>query len=93
VYTNTFDAEHGMKLYEERLVRENSVAPKRSGRSSALRAYMIDHNYLKTVALKMTTVIRAPINDKPRLNKIIQFNAGGPPIGIGAMNGNSSDER
>jgi hypothetical protein len=54
----------------------------------AIRAYMADPNYLKTVAPKTAAVIRAKVNAHPTLSKIIQFNAVG---GLAAMNGLDSD--
>jgi hypothetical protein len=41
----------------------------------AIRAYMADPNYLKTVAPETARAIRAPVNANPRLSKIIQFNS------------------
>lgn len=43
--------------------------------AEALRAYMADPNYLKTVAPKTAARIREFVNRNPRLSKIIQFNA------------------
>jgi hypothetical protein len=49
--------------------------------AEAIRAYMADPNYFKAVAPKTAAAIRAAVNDKPALNKIIQFNALGlPPL-------------
>lgn len=48
-----------------------------------LRAYMMDPNYIKTVAPKGAAAIRASVNADPWLSKIIQFNAL-PPIALGA---------
>jgi hypothetical protein len=41
----------------------------------AIRAYMADPNYLKTVAPETAKAIRAAVNPNPRLSKIIQFNS------------------
>jgi hypothetical protein len=41
----------------------------------AIRAYMADPNYLKTVAPETARAIRAAVNANPRLSKIIQFNS------------------
>jgi hypothetical protein len=51
--------------------------------AEAIRAYMADPNYIKTVAPKTAARIREYVNTNPRLNKIIQFNgiAGALPIG------------
>jgi hypothetical protein len=56
--------------------------------AEAIRAYMTDPNYLKTVAPKTAAAIRAAVNAHPTLSKIIQFNAAG---GLAAMNGLDSD--
>lgn len=57
--------------------------------AEALRAYMADPNYLKTVAPKTAARIRQYVNDNPSLKNIIQFNslaaAGG---GFALMNDN-----
>jgi hypothetical protein len=61
--------------------------------AEAVRAYMADPNYLKTVAPKTAAVIRRFVNENPRLNKFIQFNSVAVPVGIGATNEDSSDDR
>ena len=61
--------------------------------AEALRAYMADPNYLKTVAPKTAATIRKFVNNNPRLNEVIQFNGVAVPVGIGATNGESSDDR
>ncbi|MGU3496106.1 hypothetical protein ACLBXM_18850 [Xanthobacteraceae bacterium A53D] len=50
--------------------------------AEALRAYMADPNYLKTVAPETAARIRAHVNSNPALNKMIQFNASGVPLGL-----------
>jgi hypothetical protein len=56
------------------------VAPKEL-MAEAIRAYLADPNYLKTVAPKTAATIRAAVNSHPTLRKIIQFNAiAGPTI-------------
>jgi hypothetical protein len=42
--------------------------------AEAIRAYMTNPNYLKTVAPKTAAAIRAAVNPNPTLSKIIQFN-------------------
>jgi hypothetical protein len=42
--------------------------------AEAIRAYLTDPNYLKTVAPRTAAAIRAAVNPNPRLNNIIQFN-------------------
>jgi hypothetical protein len=41
----------------------------------AIRAYLTDPNYIKTVAPRTAAAIRAAVNAHPELSKIIQFNA------------------
>jgi hypothetical protein len=50
--------------------------------AEALRAYMHDPNYVKTVAPKTAEAIRAAVNRNPRLSRSIQFNTLGP---LGAL--------
>ena len=50
--------------------------------AQAIRAYMIDPNYMKTVAPNAAAVIRGAVNAYPELSKIIQFDAEGIPIPI-----------
>jgi hypothetical protein len=52
--------------------------------AEAIRAYMADPNYLKTVAPKTAAAIREAVNSHPLLSKIIQFNTLG---GLAALNG------
>ena len=47
--------------------------------AEAIRAYMADPNYIKTVAPQTAARIRQYVNSEPRLNHVIQFNSGGPP--------------
>ncbi len=42
--------------------------------AEAIRVYMQDPNYLKTVAPNVAARIRAAVNPNPDLNRIIQFN-------------------
>jgi hypothetical protein len=42
--------------------------------AEAIRAYLQDPNYLKTVAPNVAARIRAAVNTNPDLNQIIQFN-------------------
>jgi hypothetical protein len=55
--------------------------------AEAIRAYMTDPNYLKTVAPGVAARIRQMVNTNPRLSKIIQFNAllAGAALGAGMM--------
>jgi hypothetical protein len=43
--------------------------------AEAVRAYMSDPNYLKTVAPRTAARIREFVNSHPTLSKIIQFNS------------------
>ena len=42
--------------------------------AEAVRGYMADPNYLKTVAPKTAAAIREGVNSHPTLSKVIQFN-------------------
>jgi hypothetical protein len=66
----------------------DSEAVPREYMVEAIRAYMTDPNYFKTVAPKTAAAIRAAVNAHPTLSKIIQFNA---VAGLAAMNGLDSD--
>ena len=58
--------------------------------AEAIRAYLSDPNYIKTVAPKTAARIRQFVNDNPKLREIIQFNSfalplvtGGGALGLG----------
>jgi hypothetical protein len=55
--------------------------------AEAIRAYMVDPNYLKTVAPQTAKRIRQHVNSHPELSKIIQFNSvgAGGAVGLGLM--------
>ncbi|MCI0528873.1 MAG: hypothetical protein L0Y56_15665, partial [Nitrospira sp.] len=62
--------------------------------AEAIRAYLENPNYIKTVAPKTAARIREYVNKHPRLSKIIQFNVA-PPLALGttgAMNLLASEE-
>jgi hypothetical protein len=42
--------------------------------AEAIRAYMQNPNYMKTVAPNVARRIRAAVNPNPNINTIIQFN-------------------
>lgn len=42
--------------------------------AEAIRAYLLNPNYLKTVAPNVAARIRAAVNPNPEVNRIIQFN-------------------
>jgi len=52
--------------------------------AEGIRAYLADPNYIKTVAPKTASAIRAAVNAHPTLSKIIQFNS---IAGLPAMSG------
>ena len=54
--------------------------------AEAIRAYIADPNYLKTVAPNTAARIREFVNENPRLSKIVQFNS----LAGGAITGNLS---
>jgi hypothetical protein len=77
---------------------ENVVSPETRGYypahvdrelwAEAIRAYMADPNYIKTVAPKTAARIREFVNNNPRLNKIIQFNGiAAAPVGVASSAG------
>jgi hypothetical protein len=43
--------------------------------AEAIRAYLMNTNFLKTAAPKTAAAIRAMVNSHPTLSKLIQFNA------------------
>jgi hypothetical protein len=63
--------------------------------AEAIRAYMADPNYLKSVAPKTAAAIRAAVNENDELRHIIQFNVGGVPGGFasGATSAATADTR
>jgi hypothetical protein len=52
--------------------------------AEAIRAYMTNPNYIKTVAPKTAARIQEHVNSNPRLNRTIQFNSTVSPLAIGA---------
>ncbi|CCQ72317.1 hypothetical protein [Magnetospira sp. QH-2] len=58
--------------------------PPRELMTEAIRAYMADPAYLKTVAPKTAKAIRAAVNGNPALRKIIQFNSAAGLAALGA---------
>ncbi|MGE4220128.1 MAG: hypothetical protein AB7G39_11820 [Alphaproteobacteria bacterium] len=50
--------------------------------AEAIRAYMADPNYLKTVAPDVAAAIRKAVNSNPSIRKIVQFNSGGIAGGV-----------
>jgi hypothetical protein len=56
--------------------------------AEAVRAYLADPNYIKTVAPNTAAAIRKAVNSNPRLSRTIQFNT---IAGLAAMNGIDSD--
>ena len=60
--------------------------------AEALRAYMTDPNYIKTVAPKTAMRIRDAVNNNKQLRDIIQFNSvlGGVPNTSRGVSGTST---
>jgi hypothetical protein len=71
----------GQKLSHGEDVRAEYLA-------EAIRAYLANPNYLKTVAPMTAASIRATVNENPRLRGIIQFDSGGDPLFGGGLLGN-----
>ena len=67
--------ERTRNLTSPRHVGYSKVDAPRELMAEAIRAYMADPNYLKTVAPKTAETIRRAVNGHPRLSKIIQFNS------------------
>jgi hypothetical protein len=60
----------------------------------AIRAYMADPNYLKTVAPRTAAAIRDAVNSHPTLRRIIQFNAiAGPAMMEGDLDSSTSPQQ
>lgn len=54
--------------------------------AEAIRANLVDPNYIKTVAPNTAARIREYVNPNPNLNKVIQFNSlGGGVVGGGLL--------
>lgn len=67
--------------------------------AEAIRAYMFDPNWLKSVAPKTAARIREHANDNPSINRVIQFNSAAPAavgaglIGAAAMTGGGEERQ
>src|SRR5262249_1683772 len=59
--------------------------------AEAVRAYLTDPNYLKTVAPNTAAAIRSLVNSHPELSKLIQFNTLGGAAGLGGALGDTAD--
>jgi len=66
-----------MTLPQESFGYSKEEAP-RELMAEAIRAYMADPNYFKTVAPLTAALIRKAVNGNPRVSHIIQFNGLGP---------------
>lgn len=53
--------------------------------AEAIRAYMADPNYIKTVSPDVAKAIRAAVNRNPKINHLIQFNSVPGLLGAGAL--------
>ena len=58
--------------------------------AEAIRAYMIDPNWLKTVAPKTAARIREHVNNNQNVNRVIQFNSAGPAVVGGGLLGGAT---
>jgi hypothetical protein len=58
----------------------------------AIRAYLTNPNYLKTVAPRTAAAIRNAVNANPGLSKIILFNSVAAPIAAGANDQDGQDQ-
>jgi hypothetical protein len=61
----------------------NAEAAPREMMAEAVRAYMTDPNYLKSVAPQTANVIRSTVNTHPTLSRYVQFNSLAPIAGVG----------
>ncbi|MFY8091929.1 MAG: peptidoglycan-binding protein [Niveispirillum sp.] len=64
---------------------------KRELMTEAIRAYLTNPNYLKTVAPKTAARIREYANTNPRISKFVQFNAL-TPLGLGVASSQDESE-
>jgi hypothetical protein len=55
--------------------------------AEAIRAYLADPNYIKTVAPETAARIRQYVNSNPRINRYIQFNAAVPAASAAVLGG------
>jgi hypothetical protein len=53
--------------------------------AEAIRAYLFDPNYIKTVAPNTAAAIRAAVNAHPRFKKTIQFNSALAPVAAAGL--------
>ncbi|MBS1256729.1 MAG: hypothetical protein MAG581_02555 [Deltaproteobacteria bacterium] len=60
--------------------------------AEAIRAYMVDPNYLKTVAPKVAKRIRKYVNTHPELKNIIQFNVLAPVAVTGLLSAKNKED-
>jgi hypothetical protein len=61
--------------------------------AEAIRAYLTDPNYFKTVAPHAAAAIRAMVNSHPQLSKWIQFNSLGGIAALGGGIGGTPDDK
>ena len=76
--------------------RDQGYGPKESQREyivEAIRAYLTDPNYIKTVAPHTAKAIREAVNSHPTLSKIIQFNTLAALLAGGSDSGSASDPK
>ncbi len=76
---NLTDARQNSPMVTPKVFGYSADEGSREYMAEAIRAYMADPNYIKTVAPQTAERIRQYVNSEPRLNHVIQFNSGGPP--------------
>lgn len=87
------DAAAWSKPFRPESLRYEGADVPRELMAEAIRAYMTDPNYLKTVAPKTAAAIRKAVNTDPRLSPTIQFNTGGLPAGVLSLEPERYDDR
>lgn len=83
---NNPNAHYQTKLFGPENMGYSRADVPRELMAEAVRAYMTNPNWLKTVAPKTAATIRAYVNDHPVLSKVIQFNVvAGLGIALGSQ--------
>lgn len=80
VYSDLATGQQGRtrNLTEPKHMGYSTAEAPREMMAEAIRAYMIDPNYLKSVAPKTAARIREHINTNPRVSRVVQFNTLAP---------------
>jgi hypothetical protein len=94
-YGNPSEPANRGKPYTPEALRYKGDGVPREYIAEAIRAYMANPSYMKTVAPKTAAAIRAAVNPNSTLSKIIQFNTLGPfgLVGAGIAAGTRPDAR